>query len=103
MEAMAKLGEAADGEAERNYVRAVADGAGPASPFALWRLTQAGDMDSVSRLARLLDSQDAVTRLRTIYVLAQLRRNSQPPERPWQPRSLGSRKTRRCGPRSARP
>jgi solute:Na+ symporter, SSS family len=72
MESLAKLNEPAAG-AERRLIRVVADGAGPASPFALWRLAQAGEGDSVARLAKLLHSNDGVTRLRAAYVLGRLR------------------------------
>ena len=77
MEALAKLGEPAAADAERQCIHEVADSAGPASPFALWRLVQAGKKDAVDRLAKLLQSKDPVTRIRAIYVLGRLR-----PERP---------------------
>lgn len=72
MEALAKLSEPAT-DAECRHIRAVAEGAGPASPFALWRLVQAGEGDAVDRLTKLLDSSDRVTRIRAAYVLGRLR------------------------------
>lgn len=72
MEALAKLGEPAADAIERDCIRAIADGAEPASPFALWRLAQAGAKDSIARLAKLLESKDEVTRIRSIYVLGRL-------------------------------
>ena len=73
MEALAKLGEPAAADAERQCIHEVADSAGPASPFALWRLVQAGEKDAVDRLAKLLQSKDPVTLIRAIYVLGRLR------------------------------
>ena len=72
MESLAKLNEPAT-EAERRNVHAVAEGAGPASPFALWRLARAGEKDAVDRLAKLLHSSDSVTRFRAAYVLGRVR------------------------------
>jgi HEAT repeat protein len=72
MESLAKLDQPAVA-AEHEYIQDVADGAGPASPFALWRLAQAGNADSIGRLAKLLRSRDAVTRSRAIYVLGRLK------------------------------
>jgi SSS family solute:Na+ symporter len=72
MESLAKLNEPVT-DAERRAVHAVADGAGPGSPFALWRLATAGDAVAVDRLAKLLHSSDSVTRFRAAYVLGRLR------------------------------
>ena len=72
MESLAKLGEPI-ADAERLHIRAVADEAAPASPFALWRLVQAGEAEAVARLAEHLHSRDDVTRFRAAYVLGQIR------------------------------
>jgi SSS family solute:Na+ symporter len=72
MEALAKLREPAAGDAERRCIHEIADGAGPTSPFALWRLWQAGDTGAVDRLVKLLSDGDATTRARAAYVLGRL-------------------------------
>jgi SSS family solute:Na+ symporter len=72
MEALAKLHEPPADGAERRHVRDVADGAGPASPFAIWRLAQAGDSTAVDRLVRLLQANDVTTRTRAAYVLGRM-------------------------------
>jgi SSS family solute:Na+ symporter len=72
MESLAKLNEPVN-DAERRLVHAVAEGAGPGSPFAIWRLANAGDADAPLRLAKLLHSGDHVTRFRAAYVLGRLR------------------------------
>jgi HEAT repeat protein len=72
-EALAKLNEPAADDVERRLVREVADGAGPAAPFAVWRLAQAGDATAGDRLVSLLRSGDPVTRARAAYVLGRLR------------------------------
>jgi len=72
MEALAKLHEPAADDGERALVRDIADGGGPMSPFAVWRLAQANDPASVERLVKLLRSHDAVTRARAAYVLGRL-------------------------------
>jgi HEAT repeat protein len=72
MESLAKLGEPI-ANAERHQIRVIADGPGPASPFALWRLVQSGEADAVARLAERLHSRDDVTRFRAAYVLGQIR------------------------------
>ena len=72
MEALAKLREPAADDAERRRVREVADGEGPASPFAVWRLAQANDATAVDRLMKLLRSNEPTTRARAAYVLGQL-------------------------------
>jgi HEAT repeat protein len=72
MESLAKLNEPAVG-AECRLIREVADDAGPASPFALWRLVQAGEADAVARLAKGFHSRDDVTRFRAAYVLGRIR------------------------------
>jgi SSS family solute:Na+ symporter len=77
-EALAKLNEPMADDAERRLVRGEADGAGPASPFAIWRLAQAGDATAVERLVSLLGVDDAVTRTRAAYVLGRLQ---SPPSR----------------------
>jgi HEAT repeat protein len=73
MEALAKLNEPAENDAERREVASIAHGKDPAAPFALWRLAQAGDRDAVSSLAKRVESDESVTRLRAIYVLGRLR------------------------------
>ncbi len=72
MESLAKLKIPAATEGERRCIQEVADSAGPASPFALWRLAQSGNKDAVDRLAKLLASHESVTRFRAIYVLGRL-------------------------------
>jgi SSS family solute:Na+ symporter len=72
VESLAKLGEPIT-DAERPHIRAISDEAGPSSPFALWRLVQAGEADAVARLAERLHSRDDVTRFRSAYVLGQIR------------------------------
>jgi hypothetical protein len=72
MESLAKLNEPA-ADPERRLIREVADGAGPASPFALWRLAQSGEAEAVVRLGERLHSKDDVTRFRAAYVLGQIR------------------------------
>lgn len=76
MEALAKLEAPAISATERKCIHSVADGAGPASSFALWRLVQSGESDAIDRLTRLLRSKDHVTRFRAIYVLGRLRLRS---------------------------
>lgn len=72
MEALAKLDEPFATDAERRQVLGVADAAGPASPFAVWRLSQAGNTTAMDRLIKLLRSGDVTTRARTAYVLSHL-------------------------------
>jgi SSS family solute:Na+ symporter len=72
MESLAKLNEPVT-DAERRSVHAVAEGTGPGSPFALWRLAKAGDADALNHLAKLLHSPDWITRFRAAYVLGRLR------------------------------
>lgn len=72
LEALAKLREPIADDAERLCVRAIADGAGPASPFAIWRLAQSADAMAVERLLTLLQANDVTTRFRAAYVLGQL-------------------------------
>jgi HEAT repeat protein len=73
MEALAKLNEAVADGLERKIVRAIADAADAASPFALWRLALSGDETAVDKLATLVAAKDSATRFRAIYVLARLR------------------------------
>jgi len=75
LEALAKLGTPIADDAEREIVVAMARSADePGSPFALWRLAQAGEVpDTVERLTARLASKDEVIRLRSAYVLARLR------------------------------
>lgn len=72
MEALAKLREPAADDAERRRIREVADGGGPASPFAVWRLAQSNDAIAIDRLVELLGADDATTRARAAYVLGRL-------------------------------
>ncbi|HZZ42498.1 MAG TPA: hypothetical protein VFE58_06145 [Tepidisphaeraceae bacterium] len=72
MEALAKLAEPFATDAEHQQVREVADADGPASPFAVWRLSQSGDSTAVDRLIKLLRSSDAIIRSRAAYVLSRL-------------------------------
>lgn len=76
MEALAKFDEPI-AEADRRCSHEVADDAGPASPFALWRLARADDESAVDRRAKLLQAKDMVTRPRAIHVLRRL-----PPKHP---------------------
>jgi SSS family solute:Na+ symporter len=73
MEALAKLREPAVDDNEHRRVREVADGEGPASPFAVWRLAQSNDATAIERLVKLLGADDATTRARAAYVLGRLR------------------------------
>jgi len=73
MEALAKLHEPIADDAELALVREIADGGGPMSPFAVWRLEQAKQAATVARLITLLRADDAVTRARAAYVLGRIR------------------------------
>jgi HEAT repeat protein len=70
MEALAKLNQPAADDAERVLVREIAAGGGAMSPFALWRLAQAGEADAIDRLRALLRSSEEVTRARAEFVLS---------------------------------
>lgn len=72
MEALAKLREPASDQAERAVVREIADGGGPAAPFAVWRLAQANDAAAADHLLTLIRSADAVTRARAAYVVSRI-------------------------------
>jgi hypothetical protein len=73
MEALAKIAAPIASEAERRYVTESAASGDGGAPFALWRLSVAGDSTVPDRLADLLRSSDAVTRFRAAYVLGRLR------------------------------
>src|SRR5262249_8953552 len=62
MEALAKIAAPITSDAERRHVTESAASGDGGAPFALWRLSVAGDANVPERLAELVKSSDSVTR-----------------------------------------